>query len=225
MAIFIFMLTHDDVTVPNAIEVFDEVKDTGIASIGFKDVGLPPEDMRHLIDAVHAGGGQTFFEAVNLTEEGCMESVHTAINLGVHYFIGGIFLTPALKLLRRNGIKYFPYVGRVIDHPCLLRGSIDEVVRDARTAAASGVDGVNLLAYRYNGDVDRLMYSVKSAVDVPMIVAGDVNSVERVKRVIRVGAWGFTIGSAVFEWRFSTKRSLVDQLTTVMAVVEETTRG
>src|SRR5208283_3199398 len=37
---FIFMLTHHDVTIPNALQVFDEVKDTGLKCIGCKDIGL-----------------------------------------------------------------------------------------------------------------------------------------------------------------------------------------
>jgi len=41
----IFMLTHHDRTVPNALEVFEEIKDTGIQNVGFKDVGLPFEEL------------------------------------------------------------------------------------------------------------------------------------------------------------------------------------
>jgi len=84
------------------------------------------------------------------------------------------------------------------------------------------VDGINLLAYRYNGDVDHLMDSVKTAVDIPIIVAGDINSFERINKVVRWGVWGFTIGSAIFEKKFSTSRSIADQLTAVMAGVERT---
>ena len=213
------MLTHDDV--PNAIEVFEEVKDTIVSLVGFKDIGLPFEKMRKLVNITKKEEERdVLFEAVNLTKEGCLRSVDTAIKLGVDYFIGGIYLKPILKLLRSNGIKYFPYVGRVVGHPCLLRGSIQDVVGDARESAASGVDGINLLAYRYNGDVDRLMDSVKSAVDIPVIVAGDINSFERINKVVRRGVWGFTIGSAIFERKFSTSRSIADQLTAVMADVE-----
>jgi putative N-acetylmannosamine-6-phosphate epimerase len=103
----------------------------------------------------------------------------------------------------------------------LLRGSIDEVVSDARKAAASGVDGINLLAYRYNGDVDHLMDSVKTAVAIPLIVAGDINSFERIERVMRLGAWGFTIGSAIFERKFSKDPSVAAQIKAIMATIEE----
>lgn len=40
MVNFIFMLTHHDVTIPNAVEVFKQTRDTGVKYVGFKDVGL-----------------------------------------------------------------------------------------------------------------------------------------------------------------------------------------
>ena len=158
--------------------------------------------MRNLVNIIKGEGGKVFFESVNLSKEGYFRSVDTAIKLGIDYFIGGIYLKPVLRLLRSNGIKYFPYVGRVVGHPCLLRGSIEDVISDAREVAALGVDGINLLAYRYNGDVDRLMDSIKSAANIPIIVAGDINSFERIKKVVGLGVYGFTIGSAIFERKF-----------------------
>jgi hypothetical protein len=46
MSEFIFMLTHHDQTVPNAFAVYQEVKDTGLRHIGFKDIGLPFPDLK-----------------------------------------------------------------------------------------------------------------------------------------------------------------------------------
>ena len=69
------------------------------------------------------------------------------------------------EIIAGTGIKFFPYVGQIVDHPCLLRGTIDEIADDARRAEALGVDGINLLAYRYDGDVDAL---------VEAVVAGDL---------------------------------------------------
>jgi thiamine monophosphate synthase len=221
MTRFIFMLTHNDVTVPDAIEVFEGVKDAGVPFVGFKDVGLPFEEMRALVNTIKGEGGIIFFEAVSLAEEGCIRSVDAAVKLGVDYFIGGTYLESALKQLRSKGIKYFPYVGRAVGHPCLLRGSIEEVVGGVRKAAASGVDGINLLAYRYNDDVGGLLTSVKSAVDIPLIVAGSIDSFERINRVVGLGVWGFTIGSAIFERKFSKDLSIAGQIKAIMAAIEE----
>ena len=36
---FVFMLTHNDATVPNALEVLEELRGSGLRYVGFKDVG------------------------------------------------------------------------------------------------------------------------------------------------------------------------------------------
>ena len=40
---FIFMLTRDDRTVPDCLDLLDEVADLGLRHIGFKDIGVSPE--------------------------------------------------------------------------------------------------------------------------------------------------------------------------------------
>lgn len=218
MTRFIFMLTHHDVTVAHAVDVFDDVKDTGITSVGFKDVGLPFDKMRRLVTRIKKEEMSVFLESVSLTND---DAVDTAIKLGVDYFIGGVFRKSTLNRLTRQGIRYYPYAGRVIGHPCVLRGSIDEVVHDAREIAASGVDGINLLAYRYQDNVDQLMGSIQSAVDSPLIVAGNINSFDRIEQVLRWKVWGFTIGSAIFEGKFSERKNVADQISAVRAAVEK----
>ena len=52
----IIMLTHNDKTVPDAIEIFDENKDLPIQYWGFKDVGMEPAKMKILCDKMHEAG-------------------------------------------------------------------------------------------------------------------------------------------------------------------------
>ena len=80
------------------------------------------------------------------------------------------------EILAGTGVKFWPYVGQIVGHPCLLRGSIDEIVADTKRAAELGVDGINLLAYRYDGDVEALVRAVVGATDLPVICAGSVDS-------------------------------------------------
>jgi phosphoribosylformimino-5-aminoimidazole carboxamide ribonucleotide (ProFAR) isomerase len=96
-------------------------------------------------------------------------------------------------------VRFFPYVGRIVGHPCLLRGSVEEIVADTERAAALGVDGINLLAYRYDGDVDALVEAVVSATDLPVICAGSVDSAERIRALAGHGVWAFTIGTAALD--------------------------
>jgi NAD(P)H-dependent flavin oxidoreductase YrpB (nitropropane dioxygenase family) len=212
------MLTHHDVTVPNALEVFNEVKDTGIFCVGFKDIGLPVKELATLVGLMRKEGKTILMEVVSETKEYTIQSVKNAVKLGVDYLIGGTYIEPALWLLKGSGIKYFPYIGKVIGHPCLLRGTIDEIVRDAKRVEALGADGINLLAYRFDGDVNRLMISVRDAVNIPIIVAGSINNFERIRKVVELGMWGFTIGGAIFENKFVPKGDLRDQ---IIAVINE----
>jgi len=217
---FIFMFTYNDVTVPNAIEVFEEVKDTGIKCVGFKDIGLPVGKLKTLVNILRKEKRTIFIEVVSETEEANIRSAKRATELGVDYLIGGTYVKPTLNLLKETAIKYCPYVGKIIGHPCLLRGTISEIAEDAKKAEALGVSGINLLAYRYDGDVDRLITSVLQAVKIPVIVAGSINSFERIKRVTELGVWGFTIGGAIFDKKFVLGGSLSDQIAAVMNEVE-----
>ena len=102
------------------------------------------------------------------------------------------------EIIAGTGIKFFPYVGRIVGHPCLLRGSIPEIAEDARRAEALGVDGINLLAYRYDGDVEALVEAGRLGDVLPVIAAGSVDSAERIRARER-GVWAFTIGTAALD--------------------------
>ncbi|MDQ6607267.1 MAG: hypothetical protein M3Z06_12055 [Actinomycetota bacterium] len=66
---------------------------------------------------------------------------------------------------------------------------------EAARAEALGVDGINLLANRYDGDVDELVEAVVGATDLPVIAAGSVDSAERIQSLGERGVWAFTIGT------------------------------
>nr|MDO8100577.1 hypothetical protein [Candidatus Njordarchaeota archaeon] len=216
MVEFIFMLTHSDMTIPNAIQVFEETKATGIRCIGFKDIGLPKEKLMKLVEMMKKKKMKTFLEVVSGSEEENLRSARVAVNLGVDYLIGGTYPKQTLPAVKRSGIKYFPYIGKIVGHPCLLRGTIDEIVDDARKVEKMGVDGINLLAYRYDGDVRKLITSVKKAVRVPLIIAGSIDSYERVREMLNLDVWAFTIGGAVLEKKFVPRGTLSDQIKAVL---------
>ena len=111
-----------------------------------------------------------------------------------------------------TGIRFFPYVGRIVGHPCMLRGSIAEIADDARRAEQLGVDGINLLAYRYDGDVDELVEAVVDATSLPVIAAGSVDSSVRIRALADRGVWAFTIGTAALDGKLVEGAPLDDQL-------------
>jgi hypothetical protein len=196
---FIFMLTRDDVTLRDARDVYASISGTGVRHVGCKDVGLPTEELSALMDDIRANGHETWIEVVSETEEATLASARAAAEIRPDHLVGGTLIEPVQEILAGTGVKFWPYVGRIVDHPCLLRGSIEEIVADTQQAAELGVDGINLLAYRYDGDVDALVRAVVGATDLPVICAGSVDSVERIRALDAAGAWGFTIGTAALD--------------------------
>jgi len=196
---FIFMLTRDDVTLKDAREVYASVAGTGIRHVGCKDVGLTTEELEGLMDDIRSHGHETWIEVVSETEEATLASARAAAEIRPDHLIGGTLIEPVQEILAGTGVRFWPYVGQIVGHPCLLRGSIEDIVADTRRAATLGVDGINLLAYRYDGDVEALVRAVVAATDLPVICAGSVDSVDRIRTLDACGAWGFTIGTAALD--------------------------
>lgn len=219
MTYFILMLTKNDLTIQNAPEVFEEIKDTGARHIGFKDIGLPMDKLKVLVQKMKSKGMKTYLEVVSESEEANIRSVKSALELGVDYLIGGTYVEQTLKLFKGAHPKYYPYIGKIVGHPCLLRGTIDEILADGKRKEALGIDGINLLGYRYDGDVEKLTSSLVKTVKIPIIVAGSIDSFERVRKMIQLKVAGFTIGGAILDKKFVPNGSLAEQ---VKAVLKET---
>jgi len=196
---FIFMLTRNDETLADAREVYASVAATGVRHFGCKDVGLPRKELEALLSDIESNGHTSYLEVVSESDEATLASARAAAEIQPDYLIGGTLIEPVQEIIAGTGIKFFPYVGRVVGHPCLLRGSIQEIADDARRAQALGLDGVNLLAYRYDGDVEALVDAVVSNTSLPVIAAGSVDSVERIRALARNGVWAFTIGTAALD--------------------------
>lgn len=216
---FIFMLTHNDVTVEDAFEVYDEVRDAGLRYVGFKDVGLPFDRLKALTEAMHEGDQEVMLEVVSEEKEDELRSARAALDLGVDYLLGGTHAEEVTRMLSGTGIRYCPFPGRIVGHPSLLRGSIEEITQSAKDLAAmDGVWGLDLLAYRHDGDVERLVRAVVEGVDVPVIAAGSVDSEEKIRTLADAGVWGLTVGSAIFEGKFARNgASTREQVETVLA--------
>jgi hypothetical protein len=212
LAEFIFMLTRDDATIADARQVYDSVAATGISHVGCKDLGLERDELARLIETIRANGHTSYLEVVSETEEATLESARVAAEIGPDYLIGGTLIEPVQAVIAQSGVRFFPYVGQIVGHPCLLRGEIDEIARDARRAQELGVDGINLLAYRYDGDVDALVEAVVGAVSLPVVAAGSVDSGERIRALAGRGVWGFTVGTAALDGKFVPQGALTDQL-------------
>ncbi len=215
---FIFMLTRNDRTVADASQQLQTALNLGVRHIGFKDIGLPLDQLKALNRAIKDGGVTSYLEVVSLDRESEITSAKVAVDIGVDVLLGGTRVDDVLPILRNTGIQYFPFPGRIVGHPSVLEGTIEDIVQSAKAIAArDGVDGLDLLAYRSKEDVPALMRAVCAAVSKPVLVAGSIDTPERIGVVKEVGAAGFTIGTAALDCRYlADAKDIASQLAAII---------
>jgi len=219
MTEFIFMLTHHDRTVDDALAVYERTRGTGLRYVGLKDVGATPQVLAELIAAARDDGLEVMLEVVSTSAEDELRSLRAAAELGVDWVLGGTHADEGAAILRGRGIKYCPFPGRVIGHPSELDGELEEIAEHSRSLTAlEGVHGLDLLAYRHRSiDPVALTRAVVGASAGPVIVAGTIASFGQIRDVADAGAWGFTIGGAIFEDRLPGGPGITGQLREVLA--------
>ena len=200
------MLTRNDRTVADASQHLRIALDLGIRHIGFKDIGLPIDQLKALNRAIKSAGVTSYLEVVSLDRDSEIASAKAAVDIGVDVLLGGTRVDDVLPILRGTDILYFPFPGRITGHPSVLEGTIEEIVQSAKAIAArDGVDGLDLLAYRSKEDVPALMKAVCAAVSKPVLMAGSIHTPERIGVVKEAGAAGFTIGTAALDGKYPAK--------------------
>ena len=218
----IAMLTHKDVSVKNGHKIFDDCLDLPLEHWGFKDVGLLPGEMRALVRAMKDAEKTTFLEVVTLGEAECMRGAQIAVENAFGYLMGTVFYDSVFQYLQKHRIKYFPFCGRIVGLPSILEGTPDEIVHDGFRLQMKGVDGLDLLAYRHSSSAEEIALKIVDNLNIPVVVAGSIDSWERVNSIKRIQPWGFTIGSAFFEKRFVADRPFRDQLMAVYEYLKKT---
>lgn len=199
----IVMLTHDDRTVDNAYEIFDECKDSKAKIWGFKEESLPFDQMKKLFAYMKQCGKTTALEVVAYTEDKCIEGANMAVECGCDILMGTLYFDSVHKICKENGMKYMPFVGSITGRPSVLGGTIDGMIEEAKNCIAKGVYGIDLLGYRFTGDAVELNKRFAAEVNAPVCIAGSVNSFERLDELKDASPWAFTIGSAFFENKFN----------------------
>lgn len=222
---FIFMLTRDDRTIDDALAVADEAIALGLQHIGFKDIGATPAVLRELTKRIRGSGALAYMEVVSTSREAALHSAAIAAEIGVDRLLGGTEVDATLHVLDGTGIGYFPFPGFPEGHPTKLGGSALDVAAHCNAFLAKGCRGVDLLAYRATAaDPLDLVRAARSAIGQrgELIVAGSVNSFERIRALREAGADAFTIGSAIFDGTLSPQAgSLRARLEAVIAACEK----
>lgn len=216
------MLTHNDVTVGNAREVFRESADLPVRYWGFKDAGMTRNEMEALAGDLKDAGKVPVLEVVSFDEKELVEASELAIACGMEYFTGSFFSPAVAKRVNEAGLRYFPFCGDVGGSPIVLRGTPQSIVQHAKEILEQGADGVDLVAYRYtDGDPVELAQSVAADLGREnVIVAGSVNSTERLERMHEIQPFAYTMGGALFEGVFVPGGSFRDNLARVVEITE-----
>jgi hypothetical protein len=211
---FIFMLTHNDVTVEGALDVFEEVRDSGLRYVGFKDIGPPPEVLTEVAQAAHNAGMEVMLEVVSTSAADELRSLRAAPDIGVDWVLGGTNPDQGAPIFAGTEVRYCPFPGIVEGHPSVLKGEISMIAEHAaRLTSTEGIYGVDLLAYRHESeDPVALTRAVAAAIDGPVIAAGSIVSQEQISDLQDAGAWGFTIGGAIFEAKLPAGPTVPEQV-------------
>ena len=145
---FIFMLTRNDVTVPDCLDVYEAVRPLGLRHVGFKDMGVDGSVIGRLVERIHEDGAAAYFEMVGESREDSVASAREAVAAGVDRLLGGFEVEPVLEALGDAPVAYYPFCGTPGGHPTVLRGTSDDVEAHCASLVALGCAGVDLLAYR-----------------------------------------------------------------------------
>jgi len=215
----IVMLTHKDRTVENAAEIFNECKDTPAKLWGYKEVGLPLDQMKQLCADMKKAGKTTCLEVVAYTEEEGLEGAKMAVECGFDMLLGTKYFDSINEYAKQNNLRYMPFVGKIVGRPSVLTGSIEEIIDEANGLLDKGVYGVNLLGYRYEGDALELINKFCSSVKAPICLAGSISSYQRLDEVKAANPWAFTIGGAFFENKFD--GTFAEQITKVVEYMQK----
>lgn len=209
----IVMLTHDDLTVENAYQVFEDCRDTKALYWGFKEQPLPLAEMQRIYARMKECGKRTVLEVVAYTEAEGLEGAQMAAACGCDVLMGTCFYESILRFCEDHGIRYMPFVGQITGRPSILRGSVESMLAEAEALKECGASGIDLLGYRYDADAQELIAQIVAASALPVCVAGSIDSVERLQFIKDVQPWAFTIGSAFFEHKFGD--SIAEQINKV----------
>lgn len=199
----IAMLTHNDKTVSNARSVFADAVDAPTQHWGFKDTGLPTEELALVARDMKQAGKTVHFESLEEDESACLAAADFAVREQLDYLIGMAYHASVAKVLAQGGVGYLPTCGARSGIPRMLHGTIDEIVADANRVRID-VDGVTLSLYRWtDGDPEALGEAFIGSVQGPVVITGSINSVQRMDTIAKLAPWGITVGSALFDDVFS----------------------
>lgn len=218
------MLTRDDLTVPDCLEVLEAVRPLRPRHVGFKDLGVPLAVQHELVARIRAMGATCYLEVVSESPEACLRSTESAVALGVDRLLGGTDIAAMGAIVAGSGIALYPFCGRPQGHPTRLSGRAEEIASHCRALVDAGAQGVDLLAYRaVDDDPLAIVAAARRALgDGRLIVAGSIDSPDRIRQLADLGVDAITMGTALFEDAFAPdRRGVAAQLEAALAALPQ----
>ena len=130
------MLTHNDVTVPDAYEVFDSCRDLPVYDWGFKSAGISDEGICRLFSSMKESGKTTFYEIIERNKPAYERGGRLAAQVKFDYCMGSKYDDHLHAILRGHGIRFSPTLGKpgcfYEGRHGVLMGTPDEIVAEAK---------------------------------------------------------------------------------------------
>lgn len=198
----IVMLTHHDKTVSNALQVFETCKQSQAQYFGMKDGTFDTLQMKSIFDYMKENNKTTVLEIVQYDEEQSLAGAKLAVECGVDILMGTCFFDSVHDYCKAHQLKYMPFVGEIYNRPSILTGTVESMLAQIQHYKQKGVYGIDLLGYRYTGNAELLNQTLVSQSELPIIIAGSIDSTQKLDEMKRISPFAFTIGSAFFEHKF-----------------------
>jgi hypothetical protein len=208
---FIFMLTRQDQTIEDCLDLYGQIRTLGLRHIGIKDVGVPRRIMREFAAALRRDNVASYLEVVSPEPETALASARTAVELGFDCLLGGTDIGALAEIARGTATQLFPFPGRPHGHPTRLGGTPDRIEEDCRRALALGAAGCDLLAFRATeADPLDLVRAARRGLGAKrLIVAGSINGAARIRAIAEAGADAFTIGTALLDGSYAPRKGAI----------------
>ena len=106
---FIFMLTRQDQTVLDGLEVMKEIRGVGLRHVGFKDVGVDKQTLHAINRAVKDAGATSYMEVVSTSPEAAVHSAKVAAEIGIDRLLGGANAREIMAAIKGSARRLLPF--------------------------------------------------------------------------------------------------------------------
>lgn len=219
--IFIPMPVKSGQNVSNAIELIAGVNSKlDVRILGCKDNNLEIEEILQISEIIKSSGKKSILEVMS-SESEWLESASLAVNGSFDMVLGTHFDFKVSEYLEKHNICYFPFIGNITADPIVLRGTIAEIVNEAKEVCSKNVTGITVPLYHFEGNFEELARKLIDNVSKPIIVAGKVTTREQIEYLNQMGFYAFTMGTPLVDKKYVKEGTFVENIRVVSSWISE----